>query len=353
MSRTRNKTLDILKGILGISVLYGHVNELYGNFWLDKGHIFVYLWHMPLFMLAAGYSFYYIKEKDLKELVIKRNIELAIPIVVWGLIYYLCRCVMGYTSFSIGGLITQITAEGYWFLYALIFCNLVAAPTERFLIKRSTKLLVYCIVFILMLVACEVIRPMRMITFIYPYFVAGYCYHEYKDEHGMSGIFDNKTSAFNKITYGLVLLLPILLLYFQEKDYIYTSGLALSTSELGVGMQIITNIYRWIIGFAGSAFILLIVEKIDWPEKAEKALSSLGKETLQIYVLNVVVIALIAKPLMRWMKTEDAIKVILDNSVIYPFVFVPLLTIGLLVIIHYLVKILCKNKIVSKILFGR
>ena len=67
MQKTRNVYIDIVKAVAIILVVFGHCIQ-YGSgseflsstaFFENKVFIFIYSFHMPLFMLVSGYLFAY------------------------------------------------------------------------------------------------------------------------------------------------------------------------------------------------------------------------------------------------------------------------------------------------------
>ena len=110
--------------------------------------------------------------------------------------------------------------------------------------------------------------------FLYPFVVAGYAYKEYET---------NISIGVKKLAWLAVPVWVLLLFFFEERDYIYTSGITLWTSEYGALPQLGIDIFRYVIGMAGSVTAILIMQTIG---KKQEVLAVLGRYSLQIYIMQ-------------------------------------------------------------------
>lgn len=83
--KKRYYLLDNLKVILIFFVVFGHVIEYYinDNSILMTLYIFIYIFHMPLFIFISGYlskNFYKMKRKAIRNLLI--------PYIIFNMIWY-------------------------------------------------------------------------------------------------------------------------------------------------------------------------------------------------------------------------------------------------------------------------
>ena len=83
--KERNYLLDNLKVILIFFVVFGHTIEYYikDSKILMTTYIFIYIFHMPLFIFISGYlskNFYKMKRKAVKNLLI--------PYIIFNMIWY-------------------------------------------------------------------------------------------------------------------------------------------------------------------------------------------------------------------------------------------------------------------------
>lgn len=92
----RDPYLDVIKGfaicsvVLGHSVQFanGHAFGVSGEFFYNGLFMFIYSWHMPLFMLVSGYLFYRtIHHYAFRELLQNRWKRLLVPLLSWWMLY--------------------------------------------------------------------------------------------------------------------------------------------------------------------------------------------------------------------------------------------------------------------------
>lgn len=336
----RNKKIDFVKGIAAFLVLWGHTIEWYAEsqLWNDKVHIFIYSFHMPLFMFLSGYVFFYSLKKKWYDIAIKRSLYLLIPIVVWGTESFLRSSILGKTGFLFEDWIMSVTAAGLWFLYAVIVNNVITITVVKMTNSSLARIAMFTGIFGLMLLSCEFIHSMRMITYMYPYFIVGmYCNQSYS----------MKVKKISNIVITLMAcIFPILLLYFSENAYIYVSGIALGSSEIGATTQIIYNIYRWIIGFAGIAFCYKALKSIDFSSGFIDKMCWMGKRSLQFYALNSMVIYWINHLINLVMNLSYS-----DNFRTHCTILgITIIEVEVIILINKCVE---KSKVIEFVLFGR
>ncbi len=118
MTRDRIKSIDFLKGVTIILIVWGHaiqtINTLPG-----EGTMFnlIYSFHIPLFMFLSGFVSYKLRNTlaDIK----KRAYQLLIPFFVYPIIAGLLL----HGSFSVSRWVEIIKTpdSGLWFLYVLFY----------------------------------------------------------------------------------------------------------------------------------------------------------------------------------------------------------------------------------------
>ena len=88
MTQTRNVEFDILKGILIVLVVVGHA--LRSCFAAPTVYhplfVFIYTFHMPLFVFVSGYFFSSSLKYDFKTLIEKKTKRLIVPLLVYSTI---------------------------------------------------------------------------------------------------------------------------------------------------------------------------------------------------------------------------------------------------------------------------
>ena len=141
MTKERNPYLDILKAVTIILVIIGHAIQYgsgleyltYGAFLYNKVFIFIYSFHMPLFMLISGYLLAIsTREKTFKDSLISKVKQLLIPLGCWSVITLIVECIkipLGVSTHTFGfvWIFQTLLASfigGPWFLWALWWCSL-------------------------------------------------------------------------------------------------------------------------------------------------------------------------------------------------------------------------------------
>lgn len=142
MSSLRFETVDKIKGLLIILVIYGHISYD-GSFFLAFSHIknFIYIFHMPMFLFISGFFFRLIhNKKDLYKLFR----VLILPYIIFYLTYL---CALLYltkhaASLSFSNEIHAFSdalyylliepLASYWYLHTLILFSMLFSSFKLF-----------------------------------------------------------------------------------------------------------------------------------------------------------------------------------------------------------------------------
>ena len=133
MNKNRDFSIDFLKGILIILVVFGHsIQYLYytrsAEFWTDPVFKAIYMFHMPAFIAVSGYLAG--RKIDgtvsLNSLVRGRILPVMGPLATWSLLFGLVMAAKAHVHDPIvaGEIALSAIFSTYWFLWALI----VGAP---------------------------------------------------------------------------------------------------------------------------------------------------------------------------------------------------------------------------------
>ena len=300
-SDKRNAYLDWVKGITIIFVVWGHVIQYFSydslNFFDNPVFKFLYSFHMPLFMLVSGYLYFYsLGKRTAVQAILQRMKELGIAIFTWGTLQYILIAAnnihKGSFSFSIRDYVSQLL--GIWFLWSVLAASVIVALIEKVIpVKWLRNLLLLTGFPILFFLPNSALN-----LYMYPFFVIGFKFNEYRK------VIPEKAE---KLKYLSFIIFPCLLFFFQERDYIYTSGINPFSSEYGILTQIGIDVYRWGIGLAGSVFILSIIQIVYENQKKKdrlstrdfKIIASIGQFSLQIYMIQTFVLERISTEIFR------------------------------------------------------
>lgn len=127
--KERDLSFDFIKGILIFLVVWGHTIAFTLNEQAAYNPIFIWIYsfHMPLFIFVSGYFAAHSMRMSFKDCLISKAGRLLFPALQWTCFSFLRRVVCDPTlitdfHFSLyGGLIHSLynCFRGYWFLYCL------------------------------------------------------------------------------------------------------------------------------------------------------------------------------------------------------------------------------------------
>jgi len=279
--KRRNYLIDNLKVVLIFFVVFGHVIEYYikDNSILRIIYVFIYIFHMPLFVFISGYlskNFYRMKRKAIKNLLI--------PYIIFNMIWY--------TAVYIGTKenMFSLLLPGWtlWYLLSLFFWRI----SLKYIVRFKYVLLFSFFIGILVGVVPSVgsfLSISRTIVFL-PFFLLGYYT---KEEHLTKIKSVNKSLAIIGILIFLFLALYIVKMDLFDYKFLYYSY---SFSALEVSL-ISGVIFRGMLYISSIIFGVCVISIV--PEK-KQVYSSLGKATMNIYVFHIYLVMLIYFFIPKW-----------------------------------------------------
>ena len=344
---------DLVKGTAIFLMLWGHciqycaMDEI--EYFEDIVFKTIYSFHMPVFMLVSGYLFSYsFRKRDLKTLLEHRMRGMLQPIVMATFLNNVLMLVPAYilsnrVDFLFGSLFHGIRTD-LWFLWAVLYCSMVVGVCGK-LTDRP------CLQFLLTIPGIFVILLLpqwNMTLFMYPYFVVGFFCGRFRKQ---------ARSVYRYLRYGVLALFPVLLTAYETKHYIYITPMF--SEELGLAASLEIACFRWLIGFAGSIFLLSAVEflaylggRIPVLQRCLQALSCLGKNSLQIYCLSASLLSGYLPHLYRKFSELAGENLFAKNIAVYDLLFTPLLAAAWSVGLYGAVLLLKRLKL-HGLIFGR
>lgn len=287
--QSRSNLLDICKGVAILLVVLGH-NIQYGSGvdFLNSGAYlvhpvfkFIYSFHMPLFTLISGYLCHIKDNDDIKKFVYRKIRGLFIPVFSWVILEFILRALIGLQDINtLMQFIVDFSRKlvySYWYLWAILWCSIAVWIFEKYL--NGNRILIIFLIIISMLIPNKI--NSHLYIFVFPYYLVGYLWQRRLSKKSFSA--RHLKILFFLDTVLFVLLLPM----YNYNSYIYTTQIYLF-GDLGWLNQLSINVYRWLIGFAGAIFVILILcflKKIMW-KSVKKFLIVLGKNTLGIYIIS-------------------------------------------------------------------
>lgn len=99
MQKSRDASFDFIKGILAFLVVWGHVIQyLQGSYQFNPIYIWIYSFHMPLFIFISGYFALETVNNSFNVCLKSRIKRLLIPALLWTVLIFLIIDLHGVTS---------------------------------------------------------------------------------------------------------------------------------------------------------------------------------------------------------------------------------------------------------------
>lgn len=350
----RNSTIDVIKGWAIVFVVYGHVIQiLYSgtdmNFFDDIIEKIICSFHMPLFAAVSGFLFYgSCSRKSLKKLFFNRLVGLGWPLILWSSVYYfgyqaLLKIVSGAVNISFYDWWETFSGPFLWFLWSILICSVFMA-----IAYKTGK---YKIIFSVLLFFPVFLLPNAEYTaFLYPFFTAGFFFRE------KESLFKKLMNC--KVIYITIALYVVFLLFYKEKHYIYTTGINIFNSQYSWFEQLLIDLYRYAIGFLGTASVIIVIQKTIcyYPASVNRFLSFCGKKSLEIYIIQCIAVSwLFALVFSRFITSGigAGFAEIITNKFVLDLVMAPVVTVIFMIFISLLAMLIGKSKSINKLLFFR
>lgn len=276
--RNRIAWLDIAKLVAIYFVIYGHtlqylqkgIDPHYNYMWM-----FVYSFHMPLFMLISGYFSYSVLREDFLTLFKKKTMQLIVPCVLWGCIWYVLKILFVYNGMidivnHMSPDIEWLIMDILWFLKSLFICILLC-----YIFKRNIWLLILSLML-------SQIMPYKL-PLMYPCFLVGLLCRRR----------DFFTILNNKWTVIIVVLFVVLYIFFEQR-HMQTNlretakGLLLGEYKLFL-IELWNRIYCLIVGIAGSLSVVSLCKSISqviMKNNFANRITEFGSQTQAVYILH-------------------------------------------------------------------
>lgn len=168
----RDVRLDSVKGLLILLVVLGHI---IGNCGLgvinDRIWHFIYIFHMPLFILVSGY---FTSRKSDKKAFWGSLLKIILPLIVFQILSNLLLFVFFHHKLSISFLLTPYWT--LWYLLSLVFWRVIIQYSPKSLVDKPYLYLACSLViavFCGLMPYGRILSIQRTLSF-YPFFLWGY-----------------------------------------------------------------------------------------------------------------------------------------------------------------------------------
>ena len=276
----RDNRIDSIKGVLIILVILGHLIGSCGSGELnEKAWLFIYTFHMPLFILISGY---FSRIRNTSSDFIKSLLPIIKPLIVFQVIYLFIRCVVFRASFELLYLIVPYWT--LWYLLSLIFWRIMIQFSPKYLLNRPFLYLGFATGITIcfgLLPYGRILSIQRTFSF-YPFFLLGYFMHQ--------GTIKQKLWP-NLLSY-LVIMATILLIVFDL--YPTNSKVFLRGADQYSMSDIPNKVYLFLCSFIVSVSFFNIMGGSNF-----KYLNLIGKNSLFYYVYHGIIIKFFVAPIIN------------------------------------------------------
>lgn len=278
----RDNRLDSVKGILILFVVWGHIIGSCGTGMVND-HIwkFIYLFHMPLFILISGY---FTSLKNDTNAFWRSQCKIILPLVFFQVICVLLMAILFHSRFGFDIIITPYWT--LWYLLSLLYWRVMIQYSPRFLTDRP---FIYLTISVIIAIVAglmpygRVLSIQRTLSF-YPFFLFGFYLRK--------GIL--RTNFWPNYVSIFIVLLSLVLIFggFIPQAIGQTVNLMLR----GADQINMVDIPLKIVLFVGSFIMSISVFNII---PSNKHLSYLGRNSLFYYLFHGLVIKIVLVPIIN------------------------------------------------------
>ncbi len=353
MDKRESAFWNITKGFAIFLMIWGHCIQYCAmdtvDFFEDIVFKAIYAFHMPLFMLVSGYLFFYsFRKRNLKDLLVHRVQSMLHPIIAATVLNNVLLLIPNYILSNRADILFGALFEGigynFWFLWAVLISSVIVGTCCKISGNPAGRvMLVLAGAFGVLLMP-----QWDMTLFMYPYFAAGFFCGMYRDK---------AARLYRVLRYVAVLGFPVLLSFYETRHYIYLTPMY--SAQIGLTASMKVAAFRWLTGFAGSIWMLAILElichlanSVGMLKKLLSGLTVLGKNSLQIYCLSVPLLSGYLPHLYAKLMEFAGDNLFARNIVVFDFLFTPLLAVAWSAGLYLAVVVLRKVKL-HALIFGR
>ena len=303
----RNIKADVIRGFAIILVIFGHCIQngngwdyfVSSKYWSNKVYQFIYSFHMPLFMILAGWFAYFSlkklegdRKKQLRFLA-KRYFTYIMPILLWTLFEFIRGfCLNGPSSvadivwkdFFVSFISYFLT--NLWFLWAVLICLTIVFVMHFYL---SDNIPLYVLGFLVMFFLPDAAN-LGVYKYLMPYYIGAFYINKCLDSESKGGVICSVKETYEKkpvmwlVIFGIIF--ACLFVFYDERAFIYLTGYRLSRANWY--KQIVIDVYRFVIGLFGSLFFMTLFDRLVEAFKSYKwpVLTAFGKNSLGVYILQ-------------------------------------------------------------------
>lgn len=329
MAKERDLVFDALKFFAIFLVLWGHciMHLTSAEATDDNIYLFIYSFHMPLFMTMVGYFSGSALKMTFRELIANKGRQLIIPSVVVGTAYLIEGVICGDMS---KGVATFIDMP--WFLKCTFLCFLLYYVCSRACRSRKAAIILGLLI--------SLVFGRFSFIWMYPCFIFGVVlrnnYRLVKNNAGPVALFSGIIFSWMLIFWGAE--------FFIDR---YKASIMTSLADMTLLPDwLLHYCYRITIGLAATLFFISFFEYLSDKIKITalgRRICGWGTQTLGIYLYQTVILELI---MARWIKLDSI------PAVVFDFIVAPLVSAGVLLLCLWLISLTKKSRWLSLLLLG-
>lgn len=331
---SRLLSFDLLKVFAIFFVLWGHCIQYFLSTHYSDDSIYrvIYSFHMPLFMMVSGYFSIQSYHLTYKSFFNKKFHALITPVLIWDFIYIIICIIVKLlkqeTLYNLHDIVT-IFYEKLWFLKSLFVCYLLAFMC--FQKDRPNYTALFTTLFISQFIVSH------NICIMYPAFLTGIFLNRYNNI-----LLSTKTICIS-LTFFI-----IMIIYWDASFWPIPNMLDAIRihSFTPIRNYLYKGVFRILIGISGSMFFISLFTKTFRGMNSRQIcyLADMGKYTLEVYILQSFILETIA---WKYINLDN-----IDFKISH-FVYTPLISGMLLLILVKFAKISHQSKVLSYYLWGK
>ncbi|MGE5329622.1 MAG: acyltransferase family protein [Deltaproteobacteria bacterium] len=279
IAKERDYYFDNVKFLLILLVVIGHTIEplIKADLNLKAIYIFIYTFHMPLFILISGY---FSKNIGADKYFIKNVRKILVPYIIFQILYFF------FFRFGMNNIQTKFSLlTPYWIMW-FMFSMFIWKSILPYFVKIKYPLLVSVIIAVIAGYIPQIgyfLSLSRTITF-FPFFLLGYYLKKPDIE---------KLNTLNKKIISIIILVCGLIVIYYFSQSIYYGWLYGCTSYASLkASQWYAGLYRLGIFLAAAIFSFAVLTLV--PRK-KTVFSEMGMRTIYLYLLHGFVVKLFVK----------------------------------------------------------
>lgn len=323
---------DLLKCLAIFLVLCGHSIMHLSSESASQNDLFFFIssFHMPLFMMIAGFFSWKTLQLPLKDIFNKKFMQLIYPTITFGIIYFLINVIV--YSDEIKTFPSHMFTV-FWFLKSCFLCYIVTYACLK--ISRN-KLLVGAIIAIII----SQLLPVYKLAWMVPFFVIGLLVSQ-----------NYKFITAHSLTLFIISLICfsgffIVFKRMPEVDLVTIKNELLGGNFDSVKIYLLFQMSRIVIGSLGCCMFLSLFILLS--EKFGKYFNNslflvYGQQTLGIYILQTLLLETILSRLIE--NTSLSVG-------IFSYLMCPLLSLVIMDLCSSMMTLINKKKRVNKLLMG-